>query len=121
MEKTKYSTWKITVVFFALTIFLSCNNSGDIPFPKKQLGTAQPVTIPLVFSAPRKLTWDTVRKERISPVIKRLDIDALPSRPYDSTGFKPFAQPPTEVTFDFNSLPERDFSLEKLAVQIPGT
>ncbi len=117
MEKTKYSTWQITVVFFALTIFLSCNNSGDIPFPKQQLGTVQPVTTPLVFSTPKKLTWDTVRKEHISPVIKKLDIDALPARQYDSTGFRPFAQPPIEVSFDFNSLPEKDFSLEKIPAQ----
>ena len=101
-------------IFFSIISFFSCNNSADIPFPEKVLGVAQPATTPLVFSEAKKLQWDTVRNGGISPVIKKLDIDALPSLPYDSTGFKPFAQPPEEVYFDFNKLPGKDFSLDKL-------
>ena len=47
-------------------------------------------------------------------MIKKFDINALPAFPYDSTGFKSFSQPPEEVHFDFNKLPEKDFSLDKL-------
>ena len=114
MTRSTYSFFQLTVIFSALNVLLSCNNSGDVPFPEKELGYAQPVTVPLVFSAPKKLSWDTVKKEGITPVIKKLDIAALPVFPYDSTGFKPFSQPPEEVRFDFNSLPEKDFSLDKL-------
>ncbi len=114
MDNSKYLTWRIIAVFIAFACFLSCNNSVDVPFPKKELGTTQPVAMPFVFSAPKKLNWDTVRSGRISPVVKKLDIDALPSRPFDSTGFKPFAEPPAEVKFNFNHLPEKNFSLDKL-------
>jgi signal transduction histidine kinase/ligand-binding sensor domain-containing protein len=114
MHKTKYSFLQITVLFFSVTVFLSCNNSGNVPFPEKELGYTQPVTVPLVFSGTKKLKWDTARKGGITPVVKRFDINSLPAFSYDSSGFKPFSKPPEEVHFDFNSLPGKDFSISKL-------
>ncbi|MES1213917.1 MAG: two-component regulator propeller domain-containing protein [Bacteroidota bacterium] len=97
-------------------IALSCNNnSGEIPFPEKELGYSQPVTVPLKFSEEKKLTWDTAKKGDIKPVVMKLDLDALPSKPFDSTGFKPFAKAPEETKFDYNSLPDTAFDVDKLA------
>lgn len=115
MIKTNFCCFKIVISVFSIFIFLSCNNSSNIPFPENELGYAQPVTVPLVFSSPKKIKWDTARKGGITPVVKKFDIDALPAFPYDSTGFKAFSQPPEEVTFDYNKLPEKDFSLDKLS------
>jgi len=78
------------------------------------MGYTQPVTVPLVFSATKKLNWDTVTTSGVRPVIKRLDIDALPSTPYDASGFKPLIIPPEIVSFDFKSLPDTSFDLEKI-------
>src|SRR5665213_1995124 len=114
MIKSNYLLFRILGFLFAITVFISCNNSGNIPFPENELGYTQPVSVPLVFSATKKLKWDTTRKGAITPLISKFDIDALPAFPYDSTGFKPFSKPPEEVKFDFNSLPEKDFSLDKL-------
>jgi signal transduction histidine kinase/ligand-binding sensor domain-containing protein len=114
MRKTKYLFLQLTAIFFIIFFFLSCNNTGNIPFPEKELGYTQPVTVPLVFSSTKKLKWDTARKGGITPVVKRFDINSLPAFPYDSTGFKPFSKPPEEVHFDFNNLPGKDFSLDKL-------
>ncbi|MCW3118758.1 MAG: hypothetical protein JWM28_2840, partial [Chitinophagaceae bacterium] len=101
-----------SLVFLTL---LSCNNHpGDIPFPEKELGYSQPVTVPLQFTAEKKLTWDTAKQGGVKPVIKKLDLDRLPSRSYDSTGFQLFAKPPEEVHFDFNSLPDAAFNLDNL-------
>ncbi len=114
MNKTKSYCYQLSAIVILLIIFSSCNNSENIPFPTSELGYSQPVTEPLVFSDAKPLKWDTAKKGGITPVIQKLDIDALPAIPYDSTGFKPFAQPPQEVKFDFNSLPAIDFSLDKL-------
>ena len=114
MNKTKNYCCQVPAIVILISIFSSCNNSENIPFPESELGYSQPVTVPLVFSATQLLKWDTAKKGGITPVIQKLDIDALPSTPYDSTGFRPFAQPPQEVKFDFNSLPGADFSLDKL-------
>ncbi|HUZ60372.1 MAG TPA: two-component regulator propeller domain-containing protein [Hanamia sp.] len=114
MIKTNFSCFKIVTSVLSIFIFLSCNNSGNIPFPENELGYTQPVTVPLVFSATKKLKWDTSRKGGITPVIKKFDINVLPAFPFDSTGFKPFSQSPVEVHFDFDSLPQKDLNLDKL-------
>jgi len=114
MTKLNDSLYRYATYFFLLIVFVSCNNSKNVPFPESELGYTQPETVPLVLSAAKKLKWDTTRKGAITPVIKKFDIDALPAFPYDSTGFKPFSQPPEEVHFDFKTLPEKDFSLDKL-------
>jgi len=114
MIKSNYLLFRIFGFLFAATAFFSCNNTDNTPFPEKELGYSEPVTVPLVFSEAKKLKWDTTRKGAIAPLISKFDINALPAFPYDSTGFKSFSQPPEEVKFDFNSLPEKDFSLDKL-------
>lgn len=117
MAKNSLSLSRVIVILFATTFFLSCNNSGDIPFPEKELGFSQPVSRPIVFSASQKLNWDTASRTGVTPVIHKLDIDALPVFSYDSSGFKPFPQAPDEVHFDFNSLPGKDIDFDKLPSQ----
>ena len=117
MAKTAISFFGLIAVLFATMFFFSCTNSGDVSFPEKELSYVQPVTQPLVFSQAKKLNWDTAKKEGITPVIQKLDIEALPSIPYDSSGFKPFAQPPEEVHFDFNNLPDAPLDLSSLPSQ----
>jgi len=115
MIKHKNSSPVLLLATFLSVSFISCNsNSGSIPFPEQELGYSQPVTEPLHFSAEKKLTWDTARKGGVRPVIRKLDLEALPSIPYDSTGFKPFAKPPEEVSFDFNRLPDTTITLDSL-------
>jgi signal transduction histidine kinase/ligand-binding sensor domain-containing protein len=106
---------RLTGILFILSTVTSCNNNEHIPFPSKELGYAAPETVPLVFTKPKPLTWDTVKTGGIKPTVKKLDIETLPSVPFDSTGFKPFAQAPKEGRFDFNQLPDTAFSLSGLA------
>ena len=97
MNKTKTYCYQLPAIVILIIIFSSCNNSENIPFPEAELGYSQPATMPLVFSGAKKLKWDTAKKGGITPVIKKLDIDALPAIPYDSTGFKPFASHPRKL------------------------
>src|SRR6185312_12239205 len=113
MNKTKTYCYQLSAIVILIITF-SCNNSENIPFPDSELGYSQPVTVPLVFSDAKPLKWDTVKKGGITPVMQKLDIDALPAIPYDSTGFKSFSKSPQEVKFDFNSLPGTDFNIDKL-------
>lgn len=101
----------IAISFFLL-VLASCNNTPDeITFPQAELGYTQPETIPLKFTPEKKIKWDTAKRGAIKPVVKKMDINALPSVPYDSSGFKPFIKPPEEVKFDYNALPEKDIDL----------
>jgi signal transduction histidine kinase/streptogramin lyase len=93
----------------------SCTNTTHSPFPEKELSYAQPVTIPLKFSTEKKLNWDTSGNGVIKPFIKPLDMEALPSGVFDSTGFKPLPQKPVDIHFDFNQLPDTTFNLDNIA------
>jgi signal transduction histidine kinase/streptogramin lyase len=114
MNKITFGSW-LMVAFTAFVAFASCNNRGsDVPFPKNDSVWAKPLSQPLQFTAPKKLNWVTVKTGGIHPTIKKLDIDALPSTPYDASGFKPFASTPKEVHFNFGSLPLSAFNLDKI-------
>lgn len=99
--------------FTAVTIF-SCSSVTDIPFPENDLSFSQPVTVPLKFTETKKLAWDITNRRILNPVVKQLDIDALPTSEFDSTGFKPFTAAPEETKIDFSQLPFTSFSLDKL-------
>ena len=113
MNKTWLLLFPSIALCLAITLF-SCNNSTTIPFPEKELGYSKPVTEPLVLTASKNLHWDTASRKGINPVTTKLNIEALPAFAYDSSDFKAFSQPPEVTHFDFNSLPEKDFSLDKL-------
>ncbi|MEP7251960.1 MAG: two-component regulator propeller domain-containing protein [Ginsengibacter sp.] len=114
MHKTKYSLYQLIVTFLASITFFACNHPTDIAFPEKKLGAQQPISELLAFTDVKELKWDTAKKGAVLPAIKNLDFNALPAKAYDSTGFMPFKQAPEEVTFNFNSLPEKDIDLSKL-------
>jgi signal transduction histidine kinase/streptogramin lyase len=111
-NKSLYSASAVSIAFVFLS---SCSyNAKDIPFPEKELGYSKPVTVPLKLTPEKQLVWDTTKQGEIKPLVKKLDIDALPFRPYDTSGFKPFAKPAEEVRFDFNMLPGSNFNMASL-------
>ncbi len=105
----------IAIISFYL---FSCNSTvADVPFPVSDSGYPQPVTQPLVLSAPRTLNWVTLKKGKITPTVRKFDLKSLPSTPYDPSGFQAFKKAPEVSTIDFNSLPDSAFNLD----QIPST
>ena len=71
MYITKLSFLRLTVIFFSIAFFVSCNNKEDeIPFPTKDLGISQPTTIPLKFTEEKTIKWDTAKRGGIQPVTK---------------------------------------------------
>ena len=106
------------MAMICLYILSSCNNQAvDIPFPIGDSGYAQPNTIPLRFSASKKVNWATIKTGSIKPTLRRFDIDALPSKPYDPSGFKPLNKAPELIHADFNALPDSTFDLPKIPAQ----
>jgi hypothetical protein len=107
----------IAFLAFVFICTASCsNNSADIPFPAADTGFAQPVTVPLQFGPERKANWVTINTG-IKPVIKKLDLDALPQSPWDTLGFRPFEEPPVQTPFNFDSLPSKAFNFDSLPLK----
>ena len=105
----------IVIAGIVLLSLASCNNHpADIPFPVSDSAYPQPLVQPLQFSAAKKLNWVTIKTGGIKSVRKKLDIEALPSTPYNVSGFNPFPKPPEDVHFDFNALPDTALDLDKM-------
>ena len=86
-----------SLLVIAITSFylFSCNSAVvDVPFPVADSGYPQPVTQPLVLSAPKKLNWETLKKGKIIPTVRKFDLKSLPSSPYDPSGFQAFKKAP---------------------------
>jgi len=107
----------LTAALFCIIGATSCsNNVGDVPFPARY-GYMQPLSKPLVFSAPKPMLWATAKTGAIKPVSRPLDLNTLPSYTYDSTGFKPFAQAPVAARFNMEGLPDTAFNINALQSQ----
>ena len=110
--KSKATTNRISFFAILFVIAMACNdNKGSISFPK-ELESPQPVATPLQFTEPIVINWPEARPAK--PITKEFDINKLPSRPFDSSGFVSFAKDPEVVPFDWNTLPDTIFNYEKL-------
>jgi signal transduction histidine kinase/ligand-binding sensor domain-containing protein len=117
MLKHKFCYCRRVTAGFILFILFSCNyNTTEVPFPGKENGFLKPFTVPLQFTLEKVLQWDTSAKGGIKPVVKKLDLNLLPSLPYDSSGFKPFTQP-IQFKFDPGKLPETSFKINDLTAK----
>jgi len=94
--------------------FASCKNtSTDVEQPP-QTEYAQPVSYPLKFSKAKKIDWDSIKTVSVNPLVKKFDLNKLPTQSYDVTGFKPFKYPVEETKLDFNALPEKALDIDKI-------
>lgn len=106
---------KVIPAFFIFVFFASCSGSTeDVPFPEKDLGNKQPVAKPLVFSAPKKITWTTTKTGTVNPVTRPFDINALPTQRLDSVDYRPFAKVPAEVHFNFANIQSGSINLDSV-------
>src|SRR6516225_12047942 len=101
MRKSPLPASHLGLALIVLSFLGSCRNQAvEIPFPFSDSAYPQPVTMPLQLSSPKKLNWTTAKSGSLNPVVKRLDLEALPTQPFDSTGFKPLPRQPEEIKFD---------------------
>ena len=91
-----------------LVLISACTRSTKpVPFPADNNEFATPVTTALQLSEPRKIEWKVSNTEGIKPaVVRKVNFDKLPSKPFYPDGFLPLDAPAKEVKFDFNQLPD---------------
>ena len=91
-----------------LILISSCTRSTKpIPFPADNMEFPVPVTTTLQFSEPKKIEWKVSSAEGAKPaVVRKVNFDKLPSKPFYPDGFLPLGAPAKEVNFDFNQLPD---------------
>ena len=98
----------VGVIFF----IASCNNlPEEVPLPEDNSGY-QLITEPLKLSPPEKVHWDTISS--LTPSIRKLDFDKLPTRVFDSTGPVPFSKPPETSKFNADTFPTTKLDFKDL-------
>jgi len=118
MSKNTPTPFLLYAAILFLLILASCSSKhAEVPFPVNDSTKPQPVSQPLQFGAPKKINWATIKSGEFNMVTKKLDLDALPTSPYDSFGFKPFLSPPEVAKFDINALPDTALDLNKISFQ----
>lgn len=110
----------LIILFSALALFYtpSCKNANTIPFPENETDFPQPVSKPFKFSEPQKIKWETPKPDIIKPTTQtNIDINKLPSKPFDISGFQPFKNPMTGTKIDWDHLPGTTFNLKNLPTE----
>ena len=78
-----------------------------------------PETIPLVFTEPEPFEWETISSDTLTtPVTYSLDVDALPSKPFELNTFKPLKAPMTEYPLDWDSYPTEALQFDSVPFTI---
>jgi signal transduction histidine kinase/ligand-binding sensor domain-containing protein len=104
--------WLI-ILLIAAQYFISCRNEpAEVSLPQ-ETEFPKPITTAVSLSEPIPISWPdnfTSFKTQVRP----FDINKLPLRIFDSTGFTPFPKKPTEVRFDYEHLKDTVFDYDKL-------
>lgn len=65
-----------------------------------------PRTIPLEFTEPGPFEWETITSDTLTtPVTYSIDVDALPSKPFELNTFKPLKYPMKEYALEWDNMP----------------
>lgn len=106
-------------VLIICILFSACwFNSRPIPLPANLVEYAPPIQKPFKFTDPVKFTWKVVPKDSIHPgSIYPFDIDKLPSKAFNPTGFVAMPMPPTVTSFSYQSLPDTVFNIEAIVFE----
>lgn len=103
--------------FFFLLFFIdSCKSprdTNDQGAPYQNI-FEQPVVQPLKLSKAKNISWKALKSVKVHPVFKKFNWDKLPQQRYDTSDFKPFKYTVVETKFDYTSLPENGFDIDKL-------
>ena len=99
-----------TIILFMLVY--SCDRKPtSVAFPANETEFSIPESQPLSFSESKKIEWIVNDSTTFSrPLIKKVDLDNVPARPFYPDGFFPLKRPMEVASLDFNILPDTLFN-----------
>tara|TARA_R110002073_G_scaffold139232_2_gene289380 strand:+ start:160044 stop:163670 length:3627 start_codon:yes stop_codon:yes gene_type:complete len=78
-----------------------------------------PVTIPLKFTDPISFEWETITSDTLTtPISYPLNVDALPSKPFELNQFKPLETPMEAYELDWDKLPSEKLTFDSVPFTI---
>ena len=108
---TQRSNQRPQLIFCTALLLMAnfaCNRKqGPVAFPEHEIEFKSPTVKPLQFSEPKKIEWLVDDSTDFKPpLVKKVDLAKLPSKPFYPDGFFPLKTPMEEMRFDFEQLPD---------------
>jgi len=98
---------------------LSCNKPSKSESETTIGDYKVPETIPLTFTEPEPFEWETITSDTLTtPVTYSLDVDALPTKPFELNTFKPLKSPMKEYALEWDKLPEESIKYDSIPFTI---
>ncbi|WP_175418890.1 sensor histidine kinase [Aureibaculum algae] len=104
----------LTCLIFGLFL-ISCQKNSKSETDTSVGNYKAPETIPLKFTEPEPFEWKTITNDTLTtPVSYSLNVDALPSKPFELNQFKPLKTPMKEFDLDWDNVPSQELKLDSV-------
>ena len=101
--------------FACSLLLLSCNKESKSETETTVGDYKTPETIPLKFTEAEPFEWETITNDTLTtPVTYDLNVDALPSKPFEPNTFKPLKSPMKEYDLDWDSYPTGELKFDSV-------
>lgn len=116
MKKLLPITYRILCISLLCNLVLiSCQKTGKSETETTVGNYKVPETIPLQFTEPEPFEWEAISSDTLTaPVTYDLNLDALPSKPFELNTFKPLKTPMKEYELDWDSFPTEQLKFDSV-------
>ncbi len=106
-------------ILFASLLFglflISCQKTSKSETETTVGDYQMPETIPLKFTDPVPFEWETITNDTLTtPVTYNLNVDALPSKPFELNTFKPLESPMKVYDLDWDAIPSEELKFDSI-------
>ncbi len=128
MKTTLLMKYHIVIASLLFSLFLiSCQKTSKSETETTIGDYKTPETIPLQFTDSESFEWETITSDKLTtPVTYALNVDDLPSEPFELNTFKPLKTPMQEYDLDWDNFPTETlkydsvpFTVTKSAIKKP--
>ncbi|MFV1451154.1 ATP-binding protein [Maribacter sp. HS] len=119
MKNTQQSKLVLIIGFFCCLFLVSCHKQSKSETETTVGDFKVPETIPLQFTDPEPFEWETITNDTLTtPVFYDLNVDALPSKPFEFNEFKPLETPMKEYDLDWENFPVEKLKLDSASFTV---
>ncbi len=104
-------------IYFLLTSMLlisACDNNRNVPFPVDDTRLVHTKERPFAFADTTSISWSLVAENLTLSPPQKLNLDKIPSEPFEIGEPFPLKQPMDEQAFDWDNLPDSAFDFSSL-------
>lgn len=100
-------------------LFVSCNKTSKSETETTVGNYKAPETLPLKFTDPEPFEWETITSDTLTtPVSYSLNVDALPSEPFELNQFKPLKTPMKEFDLNWDNFPTETLKFDSIPFMV---